>query len=169
MWYQRTQVSGDSINVYLKNRKLYRVQVMESSLAVSESDSLHPDRLDQLTGEQMHLMFANQRLSLIDVQTRSISLYHLYDDSVSNGLNRTSGDRILMRFADGKLSTITVIGGVEGDYFPEDMIRGREGEYRLPGFFWREDRPRQQQFMPTGRTQRTAAINHPSPLQRPRH
>ena len=152
VWYQRTQVSGDSINVYLKNRKLSRVQVMQSALAISESDSLHPGRLDQITGDQMLLTFENQRLHLIDVQTRAISLYHLYDDTVSNGLNRTSGDRILMRFADGKLSTITVVGGVEGDYYPENMVRGREREYRLPGFSWRVDRPTQQRFAPVARS-----------------
>ncbi len=141
LWYQRTQVSGDSINVYLRSRRLHRVFVMGSALAVSQSDSLRPSRLDQLTGETMQMFFASQRLESIDVENRAISIYHLYEDSLANGLNRTSGDRILMHFADGKLKTIRILGGVEGEYFPENMVQKREQEYRVPGFVLRGDRP----------------------------
>ena len=141
VWYQRTQVGGDSINVYLRQRRLDRVLVMGSAVAVSQSDSLRPLRLDQLTGERMQLYFASQKLRTIDVETRAISIYHLYEDSLANGLNRTSGDRIIMQFDDGKLNTIRIIGGVEGNYFPENMVQHREREYRVPGFFWRDDKP----------------------------
>jgi hypothetical protein len=46
-----------------------------------------------------------------------------------------------MLFAEGKAETITVYGGVEGEYFPENMVRGKETEYALPGFLWRANRP----------------------------
>jgi hypothetical protein len=42
-----------------------------------------------------------------------------------------------MLFAEGKAEAITVYGGVEGAYFPENMVKGRETEYALPGFIWR--------------------------------
>ncbi len=141
VWYQQTQVTGDSLNVYLRQRKLYRVSVMGNAFAVSRGDSLHPDRYDQLTGDGMQLFFRNQALDRIDVDNHAISVYHLYEDSLGNGLNRTSGDRIIMTFDAGKLRTIRVQGGVEGQYYPENMIRKREREYALPGFQWRESRP----------------------------
>ncbi len=150
VWYQRTQVTGDSINVYLRARQLHRVHVMGSAVAISQSDSLFPSRLDQLTGEQMDLAFAARRLSGIDVETRAISIYHLYEDTLANGLNRTSGDRIVMEFRNGKLRRIRIIGGVEGDYFPENMVRNREREYRVPGFLVREDRPSVKEFRRPG-------------------
>ena len=57
-------------------------------------------------------------------------------------MNKTSGDRIIMNFVEGKVRTIRVWGGVEGQYYPENMIKGREREYEIPGFFLRADRPR---------------------------
>ena len=142
IWYGDTQVAGDSINVYLKKRRLQRLHVMGSAFAVSRSDSLHPERYDQIAGDRLRMLFTAQGLSRTDVEGRAVSLYHLYDDSLANGLNRTSGDRIVMLFAGGKAETITVYGGVEGEYFPENMVRGKETEYALPGFAWRVKTPR---------------------------
>jgi len=142
IWYRDTQVSGDSINVYLTKRKLERLLVMGSSFAVSRSDSLHPERFDQIAGDMLTMQFGAAGLRRTDVEGRALSLYHLYDDTLANGLNRTSGDRIVMLFAGGKAETITVYGGVEGDYFPENMVRGKETDYALPGFVWRPDPPR---------------------------
>ncbi len=142
IWYRDTQVAGDSIDVELTKRKLRRLHVMGSAFAVSRSDSLHPERYDQIAGDRLRMLFGTQGLSRTDVEGRAVSLYHLYDDSLANGLNRTSGDRIVMLFAEGKAETITVYGGVEGEYFPENMVRGKETDYALPGFLWRANRPR---------------------------
>ena len=141
IWYRDTQVAGDSVDVYLKKRKLQRLHVMGSAFAVSRSDSLHPDRYDQITGDLLRMLFGAQGLSRTDVEGRAVSLYHLYDDSLANGANRTSGDRIVMLFAGGRAETITVYGGVEGEYFPENMVRGKEADYALPGFTWRPNAP----------------------------
>jgi hypothetical protein len=89
----------------------------------------------------MRMDFGTAGLSRIDVEIRAISVYHLYEDSVANGLNKTSGDRIVLLFHEGKVNAIKVIGGIEGQYFPEKMVRRREEEYMIPGFLWRSDRP----------------------------
>jgi lipopolysaccharide export system protein LptA len=141
VWYQQTQVTGDSINVSLRNRKLDRVHVLGNTVAVSRTDSLYPLRFDQLAGERMRLQFAGDGIEEIRVDNRALSVYHLYDDSVANGLNKTSGDRIIMTWREGKLHTIRVYDGIEGQYVPENLVRGREDEYALPGFQWRERRP----------------------------
>jgi lipopolysaccharide export system protein LptA len=150
IWYRDTQVTGDSINVYLKRRKLERLLVTGSAFAVSRSDSLHPDRYDQIAGDRLRMEFGERGLSRTDVEGRAVSLYHLYDDTLANGANRTSGDRIVMLFAEGKADAITVYGGVEGEYFPENMVRGRETEYALPGFIWRRRPARLLKGVPGG-------------------
>jgi lipopolysaccharide export system protein LptA len=142
VWYNQTQVTGDSIDVAMKARKLDRVHVMGRAFAVSQSDSLWPERYDQITGDRMVMQFADQGLDNIDVQNRSISVYHLYEDSTANGLNKTSGDRIVMLFEMGKVKSIRVVGGVEGQYFPENMVQGKEMEYAIPGFMLHPNRPR---------------------------
>lgn len=142
VWYQGTQVTGDSINVYLKKRKLDHVVVMGNAFAISKSDSAFPDRYDQLTGEIMKMQFADKGLRWIDVETQAISVYHLYEDSLANGLNKTSGDRIIISFADGKVQSLQVIGGVEGQYFPENMVHGKESDFQIAGFELHPNRPR---------------------------
>lgn len=142
VWYQDTQVTGDSINVYLKRRKLDHVNVMGSAFAISQGDSSFPERYDQITGELMRLQFADKGLQQIDVETRAISLYHLYEDSLANGVNKTSGDRILISFEDGKVESIHVVGGVEGQYFPENLVFGKERDYEIAGFQLYTNRPR---------------------------
>jgi len=99
LWYEESQVSGDSMNVYLKHRKLERLLVMGNTLTMSESDSLHPGRYDQMMGDLLTMQFDTSGLHRTDVEGRAISVYHLYDDSLANGLNRTSGDRIVILFA----------------------------------------------------------------------
>ena len=141
VWYQNTQVTGDSINVYLRKRKLDHVNVMGNAFAISPSDSNFPGRYDQLTGESMKMQFVDKGLSRIDVETRAISVYHLYEDSLGNGLDKTSGDRIVIHFDEGKVQSIRVIGGVEGQYVPENMVHGKETEYRIAGFELHANRP----------------------------
>jgi lipopolysaccharide export system protein LptA len=148
VWYQETQISGDSMNVYLVRRKLRRVDVMGNAGALSRSDSLYPGRLDQIVGESMRLTFGDTALSRIDVDVRAISLYHVYEDTLGNGLNKISGDRIVMHFTGGKVSKIRIVGGVEGQYVPENLAKDREKEYALPGLAWRADRPRLNEIEP---------------------
>lgn len=142
VWYGETQISGDSMNVYLVHRKLHQVDVIGNAGALSRSDSLYPHRLDQVVGESMRLTFGDTALSRIDVDVHAISVYHLYEDTLGNGLNKISGDRLIMHFAGGKVSSIRILGGVEGQYVPENLARDREEQYALPGLLWRTDRPR---------------------------
>lgn len=145
LWYDSTQLTGDSISISLAGRKLRTVLVQGNALAVSRSqDSV---RFDQLTGETLTLRFGGEGLERIDVDTRAISVYHLFEDSTGNGLNRSSGDHIAMRVRDGKVYSIAIVGGVQGDYFPESLVWGREASFALPGFQWRPDRPDRRLFV----------------------
>jgi hypothetical protein len=142
LWYDRTQVTGDSINLYMHARVLDRIRVMGNAFALSESDSGFAGRYDQLSGETLGMQFVKKRLNRIDVDVRATSLYFVYEDSAANGLNKTSGDRIVMRFADGKVQTIHVYGGVEGQYVPEPLVRRKVEEFHLPGYQRLDNRPR---------------------------
>jgi hypothetical protein len=130
------------MHIFLLHRKLHRVLVTGGAVAVSEGDSLHRGRFDQMVGETMQMTFEQHALRRIEVDTRAIGLYHLYDDTASNGLNKISGDRIVMQFNEGALRTIKIAGGVEGQYYPENLVHRREDQYAIPGARWRGDRPR---------------------------
>jgi lipopolysaccharide export system protein LptA len=142
IWYRETQVTGDSVNVYLKGRQLHRVDVTGEAFAISRTDTVSRDRFDQLNGESLRMLFVDKVLRRIDVDVHATSVYHLTEDSAANGLNKTSGDKIVMVFEEGKVRSITVTGGVEGRYVPENLVKNHEEEYRIPGFRWIERRPK---------------------------
>jgi lipopolysaccharide export system protein LptA len=142
VWYGESQITGDSMNVYLEARRLHLVVVRGNAVAASRTDPRRPERLDQMTGETMQMVFEDQELQRIELEERAISIYHLYDDTTANGLNKTSGDRLVVRFRDRKVDAIAVSGGVEGQYVPENLLEGHEADYALEGFTWIGERPR---------------------------
>jgi len=146
LWYtgegaQENQVSGDSIFIKLRNRKLGTVYVRGNAYAISRGDSQYPARFDQMTGQEITMRFVDNKIQRIDVDKTATSLYYLFDGSKPNGLNKASGDHVTIVFANGRIDKLKVIAGPEGEYYPEKMIRRRESEYNLPGFSWRENRP----------------------------
>ena len=87
------------------------------------------------------MYFDANRLSRIEVRRTATSLYYLFEEGAPNGLNKSSGNEVTIRFLEGRLESIKLAENVEGKYIPERMVAGRESEYNLPGFRWREDRP----------------------------
>lgn len=141
VWYDDNQLTGDSISLALENGKLSRAYVRGRAFAVSPSDSLYPLRCNQLSGQRMTFAFSDSKLRRVDVEQNSISLYFLYDGRDPNGANKTSGDFISMTFAGGKPDIIRVRKGVEGSYYPENMVGKEHGKYNLDGFRLRLNRP----------------------------
>ncbi len=144
VWHTDNQVTGDSIVITTKDRKLQSVYVRGRAMALSRADSLHTARFDQLSAREITLWFRNSKVDRINADRTATSLYYLFDGTAPNGVNRSSGDRIIMEFLEGKIDRIKIVGGVEGKYYPEKMIAKHEREYNLDGFKWIADRPKRQ-------------------------
>ncbi|MCX6134092.1 MAG: hypothetical protein NTU47_09800 [Ignavibacteriales bacterium] len=146
VWNVGNQVSGDSIVVMTRNRKLQSVYVRGRAMAVSLADSLNRTRFNQLSARELTLRFNEGKINQIDADRTATSLYYLFDGALPNGANRSSGDRIVMEIVAGTINKIKIVGGVEGRYFPEKMIAKHERDYNLDGFRWITDRPRRKQL-----------------------
>ncbi|HEY6951463.1 MAG TPA: OstA-like protein [Bacteroidota bacterium] len=142
VWQALNQITGDSIVVSLRNKKLHTVYVRGHAVAISRSDSVYRNRYNQLTGRELTMYFANDKLDSVFVNNNATSLYYLYDNEKPDGANKSSGDRIYIDFLEGKINRIKIVGGVLGQYFPEKMLLNRESEYNLDGFKWYAVRPR---------------------------
>ncbi len=144
VFYGEHQVRGDSIVLLLEKKGLRKAFIKNRAMAISKADSSEQNRFNQLSGERMELFFEEKKLQRINVQRSATSLYFLFDDdSVSgkkkpNGINKASGDEVKISFDNSKIEKIVVVGGVEGQYFPENLIKGKEEEFRLDGFQWIE-------------------------------
>ncbi|MHB1048532.1 MAG: OstA-like protein [Bacteroidota bacterium] len=153
VWYDENQVIGDTIVLNLERNRLRTATVRTRAFVASLSDSLYPDRYNQLTGRTITMQFTDNKLNETYVERNAVSLYYLYGDSAGNGVNRTTGDYIRMKFNEGKPHTINVAKGIEGSYYPENLVR-RTGvsTYNLDGFLIRKDRPRLEMIFPAKKT-----------------
>jgi lipopolysaccharide export system protein LptA len=144
IWSGENQITGDSIRVLMEDKKLRNLWVKNRAMAISRVDTALPKRFNQLTGRELTMYFRADKLEQVDVQKNATSLYYLFDNKEPNGVNKSSGDRILIDFIGSEVDRIKVIGGVQGQYFPEKMIMNHEPEYNLDGFRLFENRPKRQ-------------------------
>lgn len=146
VWYENSQISGDSIVVKLKDRRIDEVFVYGSAFAIDPADSAYPERFNQLKGKTMRIKFRENKIDELYVEKNAMSLYYIFEtDEIGerkpNGVNYVSGDEVWIGFKDGKMNRIKIIGGIEGIYYPEELVVNRESNFNLDGFNYIKERP----------------------------
>lgn len=142
VWFERSQLTGDSIVVQLKERgknlRIEKVFVYRNAFLASK-DSLDKTGLkfSQVSGVNMMIMFDDSsRIQQADVYRQARSLYYTYDGSKPRGANASSGDEISIYFQNNRVRRILIRGDVEGEQYPERLLFRKD--LNLPGFQWRE-------------------------------
>ena len=94
---------------------------------------------DQLAGRRLFFDILRDTIRQVRSEGGASSIYFVYDSNIPNGVNRASGDTIKVAFDAGQASRIKINGNRtrnEGEYFPEQMVKGQETIFRLQGFRW---------------------------------
>ena len=141
IWSDENQITGDSIRIRMEDKRIRSLWVKNRAMAISRVDTAMPNRFNQITGRELTMYFRANKLEQVDVQKNATSLYYLFDNKEPNGANKSSGDRIFIDFVADDVDRIKIIGGVQGQYFPEKMMKMHEQDYNLDGFRWYENRP----------------------------
>jgi lipopolysaccharide export system protein LptA len=141
-WKENMQVTGDSIYAYFE-KDINDIYVNKSAFAVQPNE-IYPERYDQISGVFMHMKFKDNQLNYIRVDTNAASIYYTYEDSIPNGVNRTTGEIITLYFKDKQVEKVKVIGMPKGTYYPENLIN--PSELLLTGFKLRKDKPERRKF-----------------------
>ena len=146
VFYTDHTIRGKSIRLDFKGDQLQRVYIPSESLLRSKTsgwvrtppvrqtdttgtapvDTLGRRRFQQITkenvlrGTQLHMWLEQNAIRRIRVTGMATSTYHVFEDSVYQGINETSGDTIRMQFTENAdtLETIDVIGGTRGTFQP---------------------------------------------------
>ena len=74
---------------------------------------------DDMTGSILRGFFTDGIMDSMRLEGMATTLYHIFEDSVYQGKNESSGDTIIMNFADNDLQKIFVNGGSRGTYTPD--------------------------------------------------
>ncbi|MDH7515274.1 MAG: OstA-like protein [Bacteroidota bacterium] len=152
LWYGRTQGTGDSVTITLEGGEVRLLELQGHAFAHSESvpgeeeSRGPPDRYDQAKGKIIRMYFSGGELVRIVVEGTAESVYYLYEGRDLNGVRRETAERIVLEFSGGTAETVRSTGGVEGIYYPEKYVTGRENAYNLEGFAIRTDRPVQPRY-----------------------
>ena len=136
-WFERAQVWGDSIRVRAQDRSLDTVFVRGAAFAAQQDTVV--DRIQQLKGKDITAFFRSDSLRRIRAEpnAQAIRFFASKQDSLK-GAAKASGDRIVLRFRQGTVKRISVIGGVQSSYYrtPEDI----PDPFHLEGFQWTPER-----------------------------
>ncbi|MBU1101440.1 MAG: LPS export ABC transporter periplasmic protein LptC [Bacteroidetes bacterium] len=140
LWYNNSQLSGDSVFIYLNDSKLESIDIRENALIVSNVGE-YEFRFDQISGDKLKMLFSNDELSRVDITGNVLSIYYYMADSVANGLMKSSSENATMLFEDNSVNDVRLYGSPVSEYHPEGVIQGKEKEFTIPTFLIRGERP----------------------------
>lgn len=139
IWSDGNQQTGDSIQVYFKNKKIYAFRVIHNGFLVNiDGDST---KFNQVKGKLMTGFFHNGELRNMYVDGNAESIYYSKNDKGEyDNVNQTVSSRLNFKFKDKELTHLITVREVEGAVDPIDKL---EKEAILTGFIWKPElRPR---------------------------
>ena len=136
-WSGNTQISGDTLFLYTKNKQPSRMYAFEQSLIVNKT---REGFFNQMSGKTINAYFNSGKLDYVRVKgTQSESIYYMQsEDSSYLGMNRTRADVIDIYFKNGELNKVVYINKIDGTMYPMNKIP--EDQKTLKTFQWLDSR-----------------------------
>lgn len=136
VWSQKSQITGDTILLFTKNKKADKVEAFENSFMVNE---LEPGVYNQIKSSRMDGWFLDGSLDSVRAMGFAECIYFLRDeDSAYSGINQSKCDVIDMYFKDKELNKVVFREEVTGTIWP--IKQKGPAEMRLENFQWLEER-----------------------------
>jgi lipopolysaccharide export system protein LptA len=145
LWSENNQLSGDTMRIFLRNRKIHRMELRRESFVITREDSLH---FSQIAGRDMDQWFGHDnKMRLAHVRGQGQSVYFMREnDSLLTGVNIINCENMTMYFDSGRVSQVRFFQKPEGNVYPMEQIPN--GADRLLGFNWNPaDRPLRAYFV----------------------
>lgn len=140
IWTQGSQLSGDTITMQMKNKKLDNLHLFPTSFIVNiePGDSTN---FNQIAGKRMRGFFKNDKLDRMYIVGNAESIYYSRDSLKKvDGMQRSLSSRMRIYFKNGAASNIFFISKPEHRYGP--LAKFTEDERILKGFIWKpKERP----------------------------
>lgn len=135
-WASNSQITGDTMYLYTKNKKPERLYVFENGFAVNKAGR---EMYNQLRGNRLNGYFIDGNIDYMRSKGNAESVFYVMDeDSALAGINRASGDIIDLRFVNKELNKVVVISEPKGTMFP--ARQATEEDKKLRNFKWLEAR-----------------------------
>ncbi|MBK9099136.1 MAG: hypothetical protein IPM14_13645 [bacterium] len=146
MWYESSQLTGDSITIYLEDGAIKSLVVDRNAFMLSQN-KIYQQRFDQTSSDSVQLHFFNNRLQRAEFEGKVQSIYYMYDEDTPNGLVKSTAQKALILFQENEINQVKLFGSPTSEYHPEIKVEGLERTFTLPKFVLRENRPGKKDFI----------------------
>lgn len=136
VWAQKSQITGDTILLFTKNKKADKVEAFENSFLVNR---LEDDVYNQIKSARMDGWFIDGNIDSVRAKAYAECIYYIQDeDSAYTGINQSQCDIIDIYFENKELDKVVFRSAVTGTLWP--IKQKSPQEMQLPGFRWLEER-----------------------------
>ncbi|MCC6818225.1 MAG: hypothetical protein IT245_04995 [Bacteroidia bacterium] len=136
LWNQKNQISGDTMHIQLKNKRIHTMRVIGNAFLASE---VKPNYYNQIAGKEMINRFDSNRLKSVLVIGNAQSIYYLRDNETDSaeytGVNKVACGKMLIEMDSSKVKAIKFYNQPEGKMYPLNQFP--ESERNLNGMLWR--------------------------------
>jgi lipopolysaccharide export system protein LptA len=141
VWTEGSQLSGDTINLILKNKKIDKMDMFPNAFIVNveKTDSTH---FNQVGGVRLRGFFHDSKLSRVVIDEDVESIYFARDSAthVATDMNHSISSRMRLLLKNNEVTDLVYITKDDHTYTP--IVKVPEDERILKGFIWKpKDRP----------------------------
>jgi lipopolysaccharide export system protein LptA len=140
IWYSNSQLTGDSVTIFLNGNKIERLDVNNTAFMMSQNE-WYENRFDQTSSDSTKIYFVDNKINEADFFGKVYSIYYLYEGETKNGLTKSNSIQAKVLFKDNEVSEVKLYTNPASEYYPEKQVNGNEKLYLLPRFIIMEDRP----------------------------
>ena len=145
LWYENSQLTGDSITIYLKDGEIQKLNVSNNSFMLSQN-KIFTRRFDQTSADSVQLYFIENKLQHAEFAGKVQSIYFLFEEETPNGAVKSTAHRAVLTFNENEIDQVRLYGSPTSEYYPEIKVEGLERTFTLPKFVLKDNRPVKKDF-----------------------
>ncbi len=136
VWSQKSQITGDTILLYTRNKKADKVQAFENGFMVNEVEN---GIYNQIKSTRIDGWFIDGNIDSVRARGLAECIYFIQDDdSAYTGINQSKSDIIDIYFEQKQLDKVVFRSEVTGTIWP--IRKKSPADMLLPNFRWLESR-----------------------------
>lgn len=145
LWQENSQLTGDSITIYLEENNIKQLDVDGTSFMLSQNE-YNLERYDQTSSAQIKIFFADNKIIRAEFYGNVYSIYFMYDGETANGLTKSNSAETTVLFEDNKVAEVKLYKNPASEYYPEQQVTGNEKSYLLPRFVVLQNKPTKEEM-----------------------
>ncbi|MFT6844447.1 MAG: lipopolysaccharide export system protein LptA [Flavobacteriales bacterium] len=144
LWSEKSQLSGDTMYLYMKDKKIDRLFVPTNAFIVSQEDSVS---FNQIKGRMLTGFFKENRMDSMIITGNGETIYYAFEEKVDSnqviiknliGVNKAECTNIAVSFRAGNISAVSFLVKPHAVMYPIGEVDKKELLFK--NFTWQIDK-----------------------------